>query len=217
METIARDFAKELSDGVRWPEEARVILLDFIQDAPIPSNALDGVLDGLIQKQTLLKQFGRDAHASLLKCVLNSGHKYSPEFWLGQLRILGADYGALVFGGLLPAAAAHLKACCASEDAAQNMSLLIPVLVDDHGCEAVEKELGSRLRELPKAAREELVEALRDEGCKVEACAAGAKKRLSVKYGKLLWTVRVEHNGNSVPGGWCEPPLKLSETLLRHS
>jgi len=168
MDGVAERFVNELPDMDKWPDRARANLLDLAQACGLAHSAVRR----LIRTEALLQHpaGGPDVHAGLLKCSLGQGNRRSVSFWLEQLELLGDDYGALIFGGLLEhgldAAAAHLSKCCVSEEAAIHMSLVIPALVDRHGLRKVVQALDGPMAQLGDAARAELAEALEVEGWK---------------------------------------------------
>jgi hypothetical protein len=164
MQHQVDQFVAELPDTQKWPVDARANLLDFVQDCPIYS----GAVEDLIGSCALVKAGDPEGHASLLKCALSLGNNRSPSSWLKQLSLLGLDYGALVFGGLLQhglkTAAKHLPLCCDSEEAIAHMLTLLPALVAQEGLEAVADALTPELGRLTPAARNALQEALKSEG-----------------------------------------------------
>jgi len=168
MARIAEDFAGELTDIEVWPPDARENLLDLAQECGLAQETVRR----LVGTKALLDHpnGGPDAHASLLKCSLEQDQRRSVPFWLEQLELLGDDYGALIFGGLLEhgldTAAKYLPKCCASEEATIHMSLVIPALVARHGLNEVVEALHGPMAQLGQAARAELTEALEVEGWK---------------------------------------------------
>ena len=102
MTTVIREFLRELSDAALWPADARSNLLDLIQDCGDPELLGDDIR-ALIRQRSLLDlpPAGPVAHAGLLKCLIALGNRQTPEFWHQQLEILGGEYGALVFSGLI--------------------------------------------------------------------------------------------------------------------
>jgi len=166
MAIVAEEFVANLTDTTEWPREARVNLLDMVQECRMGLEAVER----LIRSGELLEvqDAGRDAHAGLLKSSLALGHKRSPDFWLEQLGLLGNDYGALIFGGLvehgIERAAEYLPRCCASEDAIANMDLLISALVNQCGLDIVGSAVESQLDNLLPEARPRLKQSLEDEG-----------------------------------------------------
>lgn len=166
MARIAEEFAADMTDTEAWPPEARENLLDLAQECGLARKAVARLID----TKALLDhpRGGQEAHAALLKCSLEQVDRRSVPFWLEQLKVLGDDYGALIFGGLLEhglqTAAAHLADCCASDEAVANMSLVIPALVARYGLDEVVEELQGPLAQLPDPAGNELTRALQLEG-----------------------------------------------------
>jgi hypothetical protein len=153
MTAVLRDFLGELADVERWPEEARFALLDLIQDCG------EGLVDDLfrmIRQQTLLRpaDLGPDAHAGLLKCLIANGHHATPEFWLEQFHLLGPDYGALIFSGLvdhgLELAMGHLPELTVNDEARQYVRWLFPHLKDKFGVQTVVDALDRQQERLAK-------------------------------------------------------------------
>jgi hypothetical protein len=166
MDMVAEEFVANLTDTTEWPREARVSLLDMVQECRMDLNAVETLIRGGALLE--IQDAGRDAHASLLKSSLAVGHRRSPDFWLEQLGLLENDYGALIFGGLLEhgieTAAEYLPRCCASEDAIAHMDLLIPALVDKYGLDIVGSAVERQLDSLLPDARTQLSQSLEDEG-----------------------------------------------------
>ncbi len=162
-ETI-REFLYELADTSRWPPEARWDLLDLVQDC-----GHDGVVDDirvLIRQKTLYQaaDIGAAGHAGLVKCLLSLGALSTPEWWLEQFDLLGKDYGALIFSGLvehgLDEAVSRLPMLCDSDHALQEMRLFIPGLVDEFGLERVREAFSAQLPHVPQAAAQAFAEDL---------------------------------------------------------
>jgi hypothetical protein len=162
---ILREFLYELIDTAVWPAQARWDLLDLVQDC-----GHDGVVDDirvLIRQKTLYQaaDIGAAGHAGLVKCLLSLGALSTPEWWLEQFDLLGKDYGALIFSGLvehgLDEAVSRLPMLCDSDHALQEMRLLIPSLVDEFGLERVREALSEQLASLSHTASKAFAEELR--------------------------------------------------------
>ena len=211
MAFVAEEFVANLTDTTEWPREARVSLLDMVQECRMNLNAVET----LIRSHELLdtSKAGHDAHASLLKSSLALGHKRDPDFWLEQLGMLGNDYGALIFGGLLEhgleKATEYLPRCCASDDAIAHMDLLIPALVDQYGLDIIGSAVERQLDNLLPDARTQLKQSLEDEGYQFNP-------ELSLsEYGAVLMAA-----GESVPSAahkkWSGYRLsEISGSLIR--
>ncbi len=160
---ILREFLAALVDTQTWPEDARADLLNLIQDCG--AEVLED-LRTLVRQKTLLDAaaIGRPGHAGLLKCMLSLGAYATPGWWLEQSQLLGEDYGALVFSGLvehgLEAATAHLPTFCASPVATREIAILIPGLIDQFGLERVRDALAKQLPHLSPAVAAALEDAL---------------------------------------------------------
>lgn len=185
MTATAEQFVERLTEIATWPRDARVSLLDLIQDNAMPMETVKR----LIRSRALLNlpELGPEAHAALLKCTLGQGSRYSPDFWMEQLDLLGENYGALIFGGLLEhglnAAVDELPRCCASQNAIDQMLLVIPALVDRFGLEAVCDAFGRQLDNLADEVAAEFRQALEDE------CAHPRDDSSLESYLKSLWTL----------------------------
>ena len=121
-------------------------------------------VDGMVRCEALLHvpETGPEAHAGLLKCLLMSGQRRNPTFWLQQLDLLGDDYGALIFGALtehgLEVAARSLPRCCRSDMAINEICLFLPALVDRFGVDQVRNVIEMQRGRLPKNVYQELAE-----------------------------------------------------------
>ena len=152
MTALLGDFLEELPDTNRWPERARIAVLDLIQDC---GESLIEHLHRLIRQRTFLRAegLGPEAHAALLKCLMSNGHHATPEFWLAQSEVLGPEYGALIFSGLidhgLDLAMNHLPRLCAHEEAKSYVRWLFPHLKDTFGVAVVLEQLERIRTQLP--------------------------------------------------------------------
>lgn len=153
MTAVMGEFLNELADLEAWPAPARSNLLDVLQDC---GDALVDDIRRLIRIQTLLKLAGAGApaHAGLLKCLISLEHRETPEFWMEQFNLLGPEYGALIFSGLLDhgldVAVRRLPHLCRHDHALQQIRLLLPVLQDEFGTERVLRTFQSQFERLPK-------------------------------------------------------------------
>lgn len=81
-----------------------------------------------------------DVRAGLLKVFVAHQHKGTEAFWLNQYNLLGPEYGALVFAGLvehgLDTAVAHFPQLAKNDHALAWLELYIPSLIDRFGLEA---------------------------------------------------------------------------------
>jgi hypothetical protein len=178
MMSVSGDFISGLADVKAWPSDARTNLLDMVMDCGMDLEQVQH----MIRAKALLHTpgAGPSAHAGLIKCAMKAGCKYSIEFWHEQLWLLGDDYGALIFGGLLEhgldEAVRNLPFCCASDTAVSQMALLIPALVDKFGVSAVETAFRGPLALLGAEAHEAVLDALREEGVEVAPMAFAARE-----------------------------------------
>lgn len=152
---VIREFLYELVDIEAWPEDARGDLLDFVQDC---GDEVVEDLRTLVRQKTLLDAaaIGPPGHAGLLKCMLSLGAYSTPAWWLEQFDLLGPDYGALMFSGLvehgLDHATGQLPKLCASDLAAREIAMLIPGLVDQYGLDRVQEAFAKEVPSLSDTA-----------------------------------------------------------------
>jgi hypothetical protein len=157
MTAAIREFLAEVTDLQRWPTRARNDLLDLIQYC---GGGLVNDLHRLIRTEVLLKlpHEGPPAHAGLLKCLISLSHRGTPDFWIEQFKLLGPQYGALIFRGLmehgLDFAVRHLPDLSADEEALTNLRLLLPVVEDRFGSEVVVEGFLKQFPQLSAEARE---------------------------------------------------------------
>lgn len=159
---VVNSLVHDLGDTRVWPRNSRVNLLNFIQECRMALVAVDD----MIRQETLvvIPGAGPDAHAGLLKCLLRSGQKRDPPFWLHQLTLLGDEYGGLVFRALtehgLEVATEYLPRCCRSDIAVDEICLLLPALADQFGWDRVRKAIEMERWLLPGTAYQELWETI---------------------------------------------------------
>jgi hypothetical protein len=153
MEGILREFLEELPDPAKWDEEARSNLFVLLQ---LCGANLSEDVRRLVRTRRLLdpeRGGGSDLHAGLLKCLLALGHKKNPRFWMTEFKILGDDYGALIFAGLaehsLEEATRKLPELCRSEVAAGWIRSFVPNLIDRFGKERVVNAFKTALQDQP--------------------------------------------------------------------
>jgi repressor LexA len=138
---ILGELLDELPDAARWPAESRNNLLALVQ---LGGTTLGGKIFRALSTGKMLRvmdDYHLDCHAGLLKCMIAQGRGASRRFWLKQLDLLGAQYGALIFSGLvmhgLNTAVNSLPRLCITEESIAWIRLGIPSLVSRFGMEAV--------------------------------------------------------------------------------
>ncbi len=153
MEGILREFLEELPDPAKWDEEARANLFVLLQ---LCGANLSEDVQRLVRTRRLLDPEsggGPDLHAGLLKCLMALGHKENPRFWMTEFKMLGHDYGALIFAGLaehgVEEATKNLLKLCRSQTAAGLIRSFVPNLIDRFGKERVVNAFKTALQDKP--------------------------------------------------------------------
>lgn len=150
MDQIFDECLGELGDEERWPSDAASSLLDLLQE--VGDNVTNSLFD-MARSGVLLQSRGKEQHAGLLKCLISTNHKATPDFWWQQFGMLGPQFGALIASGLsdhgLDEVMRGLPRLCEHEKARQAFRFLWRHLVDQYGLRLVALALRGLQHQLP--------------------------------------------------------------------
>ncbi len=160
MSSAASSFLLEIADLDVWPVRAREQLMNLVARARLAPDTLRR----MIHNETALRipHLGQTVHATLLRCAIMAGMKFTPAFWQGQNAKV--EDGNVIFNGLLlhglDVAMKHLHECCTDEDTAFYIAQQIPGLVDEYSAKIIGHAFHSCLPKLSRPLRREFEEML---------------------------------------------------------
>lgn len=220
LSRVLADLLEEGAGPKSWPEEARVEILDLVQQAG-DETVTEALWAALRRLPETLDADSVVAAARLLKVQLARGHLGSPGFWLGWLDRLGTDYGALILSGLMEhgadQVAAHLPRLVASPKALRAVLRFLPTLEDRWGRAVLVGVLRAGLPDCPSETATHLKSRFPElAAVEPETVPNPAAPRTPdlASHLAVLWTGSVQKTSFCTHRGWDTQEFNSAEVTL---